>query len=237
MTWLQVHSFPGAYVQCRWQRENKSKQTRQIQIEVWRKHDRAIGFLNWLVKECLNKCGWHLPWALNNMAPTKLRYCAAPTSSYFLWSPLLNANWFEYGKHLLLGIPETLASSIESVSLEFRAEWRNFVTVGLEMPKANPGPHMNTIRLVMARRGMASREGCVFTSSTVEAGTMETLQHAALIRLTHVSLSSWPLAIRLSPFLLNPVLYPSCLLQTWFTGAFWVVWLFIHKRVLQGLGV
>lgn len=57
--------------------------------------------------------------------------------------------------------------------------------MGLEMPKTNSGSHMKTVRLVLDRVwSPASR--CVFTSS-IGAGTTQTLEHAVLGRMVNVS--------------------------------------------------
>lgn len=56
------------------------------------------------------------------------------------------------------------------------------------MPKANPEPHVKTVRLTLDRSEMAPRERCVFISSSVAAGFTQTLEHAVLVRLANVSL-------------------------------------------------
>lgn len=55
------------------------------------------------------------------------------------------------------------------------------------MPKANPAPHMNVVRLILDRQGMEPREQMCFVSS-LGAGSTQTLERAVLVRMANVSL-------------------------------------------------
>lgn len=61
------------------------------------------------------------------------------------------------------------------------------MTTGLEMPKANPGPHGKAVRLILDGMGMEPRErGYIFIFSTVGAEATQTLE-LVLVRLANVS--------------------------------------------------